>query len=204
MSLTDELFLDNSQCEERREQRGRQNATRGEKANETGGRGAEWLSLVQVNERWKHKEAVWGCGGLNREDWQKQSSSTVGCLNLHRCCYTPSAPHQSSLMISNITQSFVIALEPKRHCSLWLTLLSFNCLETHILCRNVIQSLLGFGKRSRALILAKNWHAGSKIFCLPQPSRGGSAWQPIYRKSWCIVGRHERLNGGTCLRRKHN
>lgn len=103
----------------------------------------DWLRLVQVNERWKHKEAVWGCGGLNREDWQKQSSSTVGCLNLHRCCYTPSTPHQSPLMICNITQSFVIALEPTRHCSLWLTLLSFNCLETHILCRNVIQSQLG-------------------------------------------------------------
>lgn len=115
----------------------------GGKSNEMGRRGGEWLSLVQVNERWKHKEAVWGCGGLNREDWQKQSSSTVGRLNLHCCCYTPSAPHQSPLMISNITQSFVIALEPNRHCSLWLTLVSFNCLEIHILCRNVIQSQPG-------------------------------------------------------------
>lgn len=84
-----------------------------------------------------------GVGGLNREDWQKQSSSTFECLNLHRCCYTPSTPHHSPLMISNITQSFVIALEPNQHCSLWLTLLSFNCLETHTLRRNVIQSQLG-------------------------------------------------------------
>lgn len=58
----------------------------GEMANETRGREEEWLSPVQVNERWKHKEAVWGCGALNRKDWQKQSSSTVGCLNLQRCC----------------------------------------------------------------------------------------------------------------------
>ena len=72
-------------------------------------RGGVWLSLVQVNERWKYKEAVWGCGGSNREDWQKQSSSTLGCLNLQCCCYTPSTPHQSPLMTSNITQSFVIA-----------------------------------------------------------------------------------------------
>lgn len=84
-----------------------------------------------------------GGGDVNREDWQKQSSSTVGCLNLHRCCSTPSTPLQSPLMISNVTQSFVIALEPNQHCSLWLTLLSFNCLETYILCRNVIQSQLG-------------------------------------------------------------
>ncbi len=134
-----------SQCEKKREQRGREwrKRRRRERANEMGRRGGERLSLVQVNERWKHKEAAWGCGGLNREGWQKQSSSTVGCLNLHRCCYTPSTPHQSPLMTSNITQSFVMALEPNQHCSLWLTLLSFNCLETHILCRNVIQSQLG-------------------------------------------------------------
>lgn len=116
-----------------------------DRANEMGRRKRERLSLVQINERWKHKEAVQGWGDLNREDWQKQSSSTVGCLNLHRCCSTPSTPLQSPLMISNVTQSFVIALEPNQHCSLWLTLLSFNCLETYIHRRNFIQSQLGLG-----------------------------------------------------------
>lgn len=153
MSLTDELFLDNThtqtQCENRKSEEEKNKGQKIKKkqcremANEMRRRGEEWLSLVQVNERWKHKEAVWGCGGLNRKDWQKQSSSTVGCLNLHRCCYTPSTPHQSSLMISNITQSFVIALELNQHGSPWLTFLSFNCLEIHILGRNVIQSQLG-------------------------------------------------------------
>lgn len=146
MYLTDGLFLDSSQWENRKRKEEENEVEKKrcrEKENEMGRRGGEWLSLVQINERWKHKEAVWGCGGLNREDWQKQSSSTVGCLNLHCCCYTPSTPHQSPLMISNITQSFVIALEPNRHCSPWLTLLLFNRLEIHILGRNVIELQLG-------------------------------------------------------------
>ena len=54
------------------------------------------------------------------------------------------------------------------------------------------------GKRRRALVLAKNPHAGGKIF-LPQQSQGVSACQPPYSQSWCFVEWHERLNGGTCL-----
>lgn len=155
MSLTDELLLDNSQCESResKEEESEERKRRREKANEMGRRGGEWLSHVQVNERWKHKEAVWGCGGLNREDWQKQSSSTVGCLNLHRCCYTPSTPQQSPLMISNITQSFVIALEPNRHCSLWLTLIQLP--RNSYPLQKYYSIAAWLGKRRRALILAK-------------------------------------------------
>lgn len=144
MSLTDELLLDNSQCESRESKEEENEKRKRRRKRRMRWEGGEWLSHVQVNERWKHKEAVWGCRGLNREDWQKQSSSTVGCLNLHLCCYTPSTPHQSPLMISNITQSFVIALERNRHCSLWLTLIQLprNSCRIHS-CRNVIQSQLG-------------------------------------------------------------
>lgn len=162
-----------------------------------GWRGEEWISPVEVNERWKYKEAVRRCGGLNREDWQKQSSSAVGWLNLHHCSYTLSSPHQSPLMISNITQSFVIGLKPNWRCSPWLTLLSFNCLNIHILCRNVIQSQLGLlnGEGLSFWLKPTRWQQN----ILSAQSRGGSSCQPIYRKSWCIVGWHERLNGGTCL-----
>ena len=81
--------------------------------------------------------------GLEREDWQKLSSSTVGCLNLHDCCYTPFGPHSSPLMISNTTQSSVMALEANKHRSLWPTSHSFKCLETRIIGRNGTQSQLG-------------------------------------------------------------
>lgn len=198
MSPSDELFLDNSQCEKRERERreGKKEGAGKKTANEIGRR-EEWTSPVEANERWKYKEAVWRCGGLNRQDWQKQSSSAVECLNLHHCSYTPSSPHQSPLMISNITQSFVIALEPNWHCSPWLTLLSFNCIHICILCRNVIQSQLGLlnGEGLSFWLKLTRWQQN----ILSAHSRGGSSCQPIYRKPWCIVGRHERLNGGTCL-----
>lgn len=100
-------------------------------------------------------------------------------------------------MISNITQSFVIALEPNWHCSPWLTLLSFNCIHIRILCRNVNQSQLGLlnGEGLSFWLKQTRWQQN----ILSAHSRGGSSCQPIYRKPWCIVGRHERLNGGTCL-----
>lgn len=47
-------------------------------------------------------------GGANTEDWQKQSSSTVWCLNLHCLRYTPVTHHRSTLMTSNLTQGFGI------------------------------------------------------------------------------------------------
>lgn len=184
--------------ERKREERGKERRG-GKKNGEWDGtkRREEWMSPVEANERWKYKEAVRRCGGLNRQDWQKQSSSAVECLNLHHCSYTPSSPHQSPLMISNITQSFVIALEPNWHCSPWLTLLSFNCIHIRILCRNVNQSQLGLlnGEGLSFWLKQTRWQQN----ILSAHSRGGSSCQPIYRKPWCIVGRHERLNGGTCL-----
>lgn len=184
--------------ERKREERGKERRG-GKKNGEWDGtkRREEWISPVEANERWKYKEAVRRCGGLNRQDWQKQSSSAVECLNPHHCSYTPSSPHQSPLMISNITQSFVIALEPIWHCSPWLTLLSFNCIHIRILCRNVNQSQLGLlnGEGLSFWLKQTRWQQN----ILSAHSRGGSSCQPIYRKPWCIVGRHERLNGGTCL-----
>lgn len=147
MSLTDELFLDSSHWERRERKREENEAMQGwgeldvkERRRMIEPCASKWEMKTQRGTAWV------GGGGLNRGDWQKQSASTVACLNLHRCRYTHSTPHQSRLMISNITQSFVIVLEPNQHCSLWLTLLSFNRLETHTLCRNIIQSQLGWGR----------------------------------------------------------
>lgn len=113
-------------------------------------------------------------------------------------------PHQSPLMISNITQSFVIALEPNRHCSLWLTLLSFNCLETHILCRNVIQSQLGLerGEGLSSWLKLTRWQQNIlsattqlRRICL------AAYLQEVMMHCGALWGWHERLNGGTCLHR---
>lgn len=202
MSMTDECFHENShiiQCENRESKKEENEEKRRSREKWDGKERRRVMSLVQVNERWKHKEAVLGCGGLNREDWQKQSSSIVGCLNLHRCCYTPSTPHQSPLMISNITQSFVIALELNQHCSLWLTLLSFNCLEIQILLQIFfIQSQLGLVRGEGLSFWLKLTHWQQNIASATTQLRR-ICYLPIYRKVGCIVGRHERWNGATCL-----
>lgn len=107
----------------------------------------------------------------------------------------------SPLMISNITQSFVIALELNQHCSPRLALLSFNCLEIHILCSNVIQSQRGLARREGLFLLVKPVTLAGKYFACHDTVEEDLPRQPVHRKPWCIVGWHERLNGGTCLRR---
>lgn len=101
-------------------------------------------------------------GGANTEDWQKQSSSTVWCLNLHCLRYTPVTHHRSTLMTSNLTQGFGIGpgATPALVSGMRVIL---------IRCGNTIQLAESFS-------------------CLSPQSGGREACSSIYRKSWCVVG----------------
>lgn len=105
------------------------------------------------------------CGGV--EAWTGRTDKSNHHLQQDVLISTTAVAHPqlpTPLMISNTTQSFVLAPEPNALCSLSLSSSSW---KIHILGRNIIQSqpALVNGRRDGSHS-GQNRRAGSQIFCL--------------------------------------